>query len=67
MYEELERINFALECVKLTKELTKLMKKYESDRVWVSVMCTLIKEISNQQHNPDRALQQVIGIIKSST
>jgi len=66
MYEELERINFTLECVKLAKELKKLMKKYESDRVWVSVMCTLIKEIANQQNNPAKSLQQAIHIIKSS-
>lgn len=65
MNEELERINFAFECVALVRELETLMRKYESHRVWISVMCTLIKEFSDLQDNPEKALQQAIDIIKS--
>lgn len=54
-------IDFINQCQSLEEMMRSLFVIISSDRVRVSVMCILLKEIVNSQEDPSGALEQVIN------
>jgi hypothetical protein len=64
MTEDHERQLFVSECLRLKNFITMYCSCGFSDREITTVLCNILKEVTNRQTNPEGALEQVIQVMR---